>query len=262
MANTFSGRLNIDVSGCSFKKIQRTKENIPTENCMYWRLYWNPQGGEDLFYRGQCHRTIPDQITIISPQAEVSRFPTPEPFEHFYIHFTLGMPWDMLTDKFFQVPMTPVMKSLAEECILDNNPHKLKIFSICALISECLSSIELTESQIPVLDKRIENTIDFINSNPAKKMDNDTLAQKNSMSRNAFARLFKQQTSLSPQLFIRGKRLDRCSQLLINTDKSLEEIAEICGFCDRHYLTRLFARKNKISPAAFRHRNRPRESVK
>ena len=72
------------------------------------------------------------------------------------------------------------------------------------------------------------------------------------MAPNSFARLFKQQTGQPPQDFIRRKRVEHASKLLYHTDKSIKQISEECGFRDRYYFTRVFARVTGVPPAAYR----------
>jgi transcriptional regulator GlxA family with amidase domain len=41
-------------------------------------------------------------------------------------------------------------------------------------------------------------------------------------------------------------------KLLRHTDRSIEQIARECGFRDRYYFTRVFAKHRQTTPAAFR----------
>lgn len=57
-----------------------------------------------------------------------------------------------------------------------------------------------------------------------------------------FGRIFKQETGLRPMEWLNQRRLQRASQYLSNTQKSVAEIAEACGFASQFYFSRVFRR--------------------
>jgi transcriptional regulator GlxA family with amidase domain len=72
------------------------------------------------------------------------------------------------------------------------------------------------------------------------------------MSVNTFLRAFKKATGQTPHQYGLRVRLDHAAMLLLHSDHSIEQIAEACGFCDRHAFTRQFTRRRGSGPAAFR----------
>ncbi|MDD5728097.1 MAG: AraC family transcriptional regulator [Victivallales bacterium] len=74
------------------------------------------------------------------------------------------------------------------------------------------------------------------------------------LSVNSFARLFKEQTGISPQSFILRRRIEKACILLHHTSASIDIIAESCGFTNRYYFSRMFRKEINISPAAYRKR--------
>ena len=53
---------------------------------------------------------------------------------------------------------------------------------------------------------------------------------------------------------LKQRRIEKASILLHHTDHSIDEIAELCGFGDRYYFTRVFTRQLGLGPAAYRKR--------
>jgi len=72
------------------------------------------------------------------------------------------------------------------------------------------------------------------------------------MSANSFARLFKNQTGLSPQKYLTKARIENSCSMLHHSPLSINEIAEICGFSDRYYFTKVFNSVMKVPPAQYR----------
>lgn len=52
--------------------------------------------------------------------------------------------------------------------------------------------------------------------------------------------------------YVQNLRLEMAEQLLRNSDKSIEEIADIVGYQNRGFFYKLFEKKNHMTPAEFR----------
>jgi transcriptional regulator GlxA family with amidase domain len=120
------------------------------------------------------------------------------------------------------------------------------------LIIDLLAHIPEDSWEARFLDPRIVRVIDFIELHADKYRANEDLAQTARMATNAFIRLFRQNTGISPQHFIMNKRLDKAGILLHHGEKSIEQIAEECGFCDRAHFAKLFKKYRGTGPAEYR----------
>jgi transcriptional regulator GlxA family with amidase domain len=78
------------------------------------------------------------------------------------------------------------------------------------------------------------------------------LARACALSRSHFSRTFKCSTGLSPQDWIRRQRIARAKQLIQNTDLTLTQISQECGFCDQAHFCHIFTRSEGITPFAWR----------
>ncbi len=65
-------------------------------------------------------------------------------------------------------------------------------------------------------------------------------------------RLFQQAFGVSPRQWLLEQRLQRAAYLLQVTEKSVQQIADICGFDSLSHFTRYFRRKFGCSPAQYR----------
>jgi LacI family transcriptional regulator len=73
-----------------------------------------------------------------------------------------------------------------------------------------------------------------------------------SVSRSVLERRFRAQLKRSPQEEIRAVRLNRVKQLLLETDFTLERIAELSGFEHPEYLNVMFKRMCGLTPGQYR----------
>ena len=72
------------------------------------------------------------------------------------------------------------------------------------------------------------------------------------MSPVSFVRHFRAATGLTPQEYLIKLRLEEAAILLQNPDLSIAEAALQSGFNDSNYFSRLFRKKNNISPRSYR----------
>lgn len=68
----------------------------------------------------------------------------------------------------------------------------------------------------------------------------------------SFKRDFQKYYQASPAHYIKNKRLEKASQLLIFTQLRITDIVFECGFTNVSHFTRLFHQKYKLSPSTFR----------
>ncbi len=78
------------------------------------------------------------------------------------------------------------------------------------------------------------------------------LAELTHYSERQFLRLFKEATGYRPMQYITRLRIHTARRLLCETELSVTEIAERCGYTDSSYFTRVFQQNCGISPRAYR----------
>ena len=67
-----------------------------------------------------------------------------------------------------------------------------------------------------------------------------------------FSTVFKRATGLPPLHYLSRYRLERVRDLLLVTDRPVEEIARLTGYCDAAHLIRVFRRQEGVSPGRYR----------
>jgi AraC-like DNA-binding protein len=78
------------------------------------------------------------------------------------------------------------------------------------------------------------------------------LARECSLSRSHFARAFKATTGVAPHQWLLAARIERTKVLLATSAKTIEEIAEECGFADQSHFRRTFVRSQHLTPSNWR----------
>jgi len=52
--------------------------------------------------------------------------------------------------------------------------------------------------------------------------------------------------------YVQSRRMEMAKRLLINTDRSVSQVASLTGFADPFYFSRLFRKTQGCSPARYR----------
>ncbi|NOU69423.1 helix-turn-helix domain-containing protein [Paenibacillus sp. LMG 31461] len=78
------------------------------------------------------------------------------------------------------------------------------------------------------------------------------LAASVGLSQSRFTRRFNASLGMLPSEYLTRIRLQIARDLLIDTDKKMEEIAELCGYQNGFYFSRVFTKIMQISPSEYR----------
>jgi len=94
-----------------------------------------------------------------------------------------------------------------------------------------------------LLDKRLVNIIQYIQSNLGGDLSNQTIAALAYVSKDYVGQFFKTMTNTNLQDYIENQRLERAQYLLRTTKDNVQEIAHSIGFKDPAYFSRRFKMK-------------------
>ncbi len=119
--------------------------------------------------------------------------------------------------------------------------------------------MEEAEGQ-PDLVRRDRELIDLINRTLADRLSDpafDVAALSNSVAveRRTLQRKLKALTGMTPAAYIRHFRLKSACRLLVETDRSITEVAAACGFSSPQSFSRVFKKRFHDSPEQWRHHN-------
>jgi len=71
-----------------------------------------------------------------------------------------------------------------------------------------------------------------------------------------FTRQFRAAFGKNPSEYLASLRLHKARDLLLETDWTIQSVAESCGYTSGFYLSRVFQRAMKMSPGRFRETHR------
>jgi LacI family transcriptional regulator len=107
-------------------------------------------------------------------------------------------------------------------------------------------------------DPAVVRALSFLRKNPSAQMRVEDVARQAGVSRRVLERRFVELLHRTPADEIRRVHLERACKLLVETDTSLSQVAEMAGFSSQAYFSDLFRRQMGLTPLQYRRRNRVR----
>lgn len=125
-----------------------------------------------------------------------------------------------------------------------------------AVQTERIPAIEIvtrgSTETFAIEDPEVLRAVVFMRQNAYRPLTVDKVAQAVPMSRRSLERKFHHHFGRTPLEEISRLRLARAKQLLVQTDKSIAEVAEACGYRTPEYLATRFRRSMGITPLRYR----------
>lgn len=277
-------KFNLQMLCCRYwwmKNWEHKKLSFP-----FWRIYSNVQRGGFMEYNQQIYEMDPDALYLIAPNTGYSsrlyNHPIPDEgykldggrisettkkerdvllkdgaIEHLFIHFTLGYPYDNVSPGIYVFRMNKHLEGRIKRLREYLTRHVAKFnftiyLTLQSLICELLFNMGEEKWRYPMRDVRIARIISYIENNINECFSNKSLAGLANMATNSFSRLFKEDTGVTLQAFIKKKRVHAACLLLLHSEDSIDEIAEKTGFANRYHFTRVFSKIVGSAPAKYR----------
>ena len=97
----------------------------------------------------------------------------------------------------------------------------------------------------------LQASIEYIENNYDKKISIQTLASIAGISQSHYRRKFKQAYGVAPNEYINKLRIEKAKDMLKSNMFTQSEIANLCGFENVYYFSRVFKKFTKIPPGSY-----------
>ncbi|MCX7887776.1 MAG: AraC family transcriptional regulator [Verrucomicrobiae bacterium] len=240
-----------------------TDWNFPSVFSPFWRLYHNEQRGHCVVFGERVVELAPSHIMLIPPRVLFHCLGA-NPVGSFWLTFSF-------TSKLHPAVAVPVLLTPrdTELCLIRDlklmiaadetwEPTDAIYRNSLALLQVVLPRRELRWQ--PPVPENLERVRSHIEDHFGSVLTNSQLARLAGLSEAAFNRAFKQHFGNTPARFVTETRVREAARLLLQTDQTIDEIAEQTGFPNRAYFSRVFKKVTDESPAEFRRKHGQRIS--
>ena len=102
------------------------------------------------------------------------------------------------------------------------------------------------------LSKKVIKAMDYIYDNIQSKIRISDIAKKIDINPNYLCELFKKETGISVNNFVKKKKIQAAEKLLIYEDFSVAELADIFGFASSSHFIETFKAETGLTPKAYK----------
>lgn len=252
----------LKINGCGYQNRAKDSVVIRKKGRVDYHLVLVVKGSLEVMYHGEMFCLGKGGVFIYEPGAE-HYYRALTASSTFWIHFAGTAVCEIFSDMDITAG---VYESDAGAAATDEfrilvrrngstNERKLvlgTLLNLLALISDGVHRSKHSEKRGDV--RNIDSIIEYMNMNYEKKLTVSTLAEMAGYSVSRFLHLFSETIGKPPMRYLRDIRLANACELLDTSEYPVSEVADLCGFNDPLYFSRVFADKYGLSPSVYRNR--------
>lgn len=241
----------------------------------HYELIYLMSGECNLFVNHNIYKLLPGDLAIV-PAGEIHKTNYPEKGNHQRVAINfyredMGLLYSSLgneqMNEFLKCIVISIpekrrdyVESIMTKLIFENDhPDTLSDSFIKVLFQElmlfvmrCQKYEENVIKEIDVDNSLIQEVATFIYDNFDKDVYLDEVAEKFNISRSYLSKKFKSITGVGFKEYLVNVRIKHACRLLLETDKSITDIAFLCGFNDSNYFGDAFRHIKGLSPNKYR----------
>lgn len=119
------------------------------------------------------------------------------------------------------------------------------------IILKLMDYIQEAIHKHPMYSSAIEKSIDYISSHYAEKLTLERVSSHVYLNRSYFSELFKRETGINYNDYINQVRIQKACELMEDHRHSLSDIAQLVGYSDQNYFSKIFKRLVGESPKTY-----------
>lgn len=219
-------------------------------------LAFNVDGTKIYSFKGGQELTVKKNHIIFLPQNSSYTVTDKEKGDCFAINFKLSQTAEL-------PPFAMNIKSGGKMLEMFRAAERAFLVKSEGYTAECMSSLYAVISMLyreknaayisGSLKETIMPAIGYIHNHYAdKNIKAEELARLCGVSETYFRRIFKKCCDVPPIQYINNLRLARAKELLAEGTASLEDVSEMCGFCEVCYFCRFFKKAVGKTPSEYR----------
>ncbi len=124
-----------------------------------------------------------------------------------------------------------------------------------AVVCQILSSLK-RQTDAPRASRIVMKVISIVSADFRKAVSIEELAAECGYNKNYFIKTFKKETGKTPYAYINDMKIEKAKQLLLNSDASLTQISNECGFGAYINFYKSFVKAEGVPPLVWRNSKR------
>lgn len=123
---------------------------------------------------------------------------------------------------------------------------------IYGLLMQILQARPKTPWNLSNIPPHLQQTVRFMEEQASSSLTLEEFSAHAGMDKYHFSHIFKKWYGISPMQYYNGKKMEQACSLLLETDLSVDKIAEQLGYLDTGYFRKAFKNNFGITPTSYR----------
>ncbi len=232
-----------------------------------YQLMYIRAGKVEAVINGESHTVRAGNVILYHPhEPQKYTYKKSDKYECIWVHFSGASVEKMLKDlnisdkRIFKIVDTAAFEEIIN-CILPE--HRLNRtgneYSAAAYVIQLLVNIARNKSQdikeLSTSRQKVEKVLMEMERNYTEVFPLEEYAKQSNLSPCRFSHIFSEIVGMSPHRYMIFLRLKKAKQLLRQTNSSVKEIAELSGFGNPMYFSRIFKKYIGCTPLQYRKSN-------
>lgn len=185
-------------------------------------------------------RTFPDRLIESQCLNIVVRTPQGAPF---------SLPFPLICRIGNHPDLSFLYDEIQKAVLLKKPGCRLHAQAYILLILEEFYQLLYTKKENRISDFRVRKIMEYVAGHYNQSLSLSDAAKIVDLSPVYFGNLFKQQTGMSFRQYVTTIRLNQAENMLLNGENTVGEVAELCGFSDTFYFSKVYREQKGTSPS-------------
>ena len=265
----------IKINNCGYYRIHTVPmiETSHPEGRNDYQLLYIAEGKGYFYFKGSQNASVVEKGSMVlfrPKEPQVYYYYAKDKTEVYWVHFTGWKVEEYLnsyelpqTENVFFTGVSPdypwiynqIIRELQLQRVHYDDVIKLFMHHIFLTIDRYIK--ESKQSKNETIND-IERSVHYFNENFYKPISIEQYAHENLMSVNWFIHSFKEVMNVPPMQYILSLRIAAAKRYLEKSSKNISEIANIVGYENALYFSRLFKKHTGLSPSEYKKKVKPK----
>ncbi len=259
------GRIQIEVTGKIFTIRPSQLFFLPADTVANITYGHNPIAQIDLKdtdkdINNYIESAVPEELPQLTDSFSVIDFDIKAYNAIDFFKFVELPPFEIESNNLMDTAVNNILKEsnsneLGSHNLLNSNMMLLVIMLIRYIVEQKLFLQKISSRINALMDNRLIHIFSYISNNLKGNLSNEAIGNLVGVSREYIGQLFKHTTHMNLQEYVKIVRISKATELLMTTNKKVQEVARECGIEDDAYFCRIFKKLLGLTANQFKKRH-------